>query len=284
MNPRNWDLKWIAAFAAAAVVGADGVVVLLSVLVGDDGQATAGEVTPTVLPAATEVEGSPAPLGTAPAVTPEPTEATATPAAVTLAVPHYPVQIPTVPPGLRLAPKRPCPDTWWRISDDVLNYSMCIPPDWGILDERAGDRSTARTVHAQGLKILSPEGFPYPVGVPLDKLLQDPEIDLIWMPVGVVPPGSTIECDPKPRAAIGPLPAVECQSRFNYTDWGDTDYRADGNMVAISIIIPLPDPEGGPAGSRAGYGLMISVVGSDKAIEIHSNTISQILNSVEGQP
>jgi hypothetical protein len=284
MNPRRWNLKWVAAFVTAAAVGAIGVVVVLTVMGGGDGQATAGETTATVSPDKTEAEGTPTPLDTAPAGTPGATEATATPGAIRPVVPHYPLQIPTVPAGLTLAPKRPCPDKWQRISDDVLNYSMCIPPDWGILDERTGDRSTARTVHAQGLKILSPEGFPYPIGTPLDKPLQDPEKNLVYMTLGSAPPGSSIPCHVESRSSLGQFPAAQCQLRFNFTDWGDPDYRSDGTMVATEIIVPLANPEPGPGGDRTGYGLLIGMTGSEKAMEVHDDTISEILNTFEGQP
>jgi len=284
MNPRTWNLKWIAAFAMTAVVGAVGVVVVLTVMGGDDGQATAGETTPTVLPVATEAEETPAPLDTVPASTPATTETTGTPGAVRPVVPHYQLDIPTIPPGLTVAPKRPCPNEWQRISDDVLNYSMCIPPDWGSLDEKTGDRSTELTDHARGLKILSGDGFPYPIGTPVYEVLGDTDKNLVYMTLGAAPPGSSIPCHVEPRSSLGQFSASQCQLRFDFTKWGDPDYRSDGAMVGTEIIVPLPNPEPGLGGSRTGYGLLIGMTAGEKAMEVHSDTISEILSTFEGQP
>jgi hypothetical protein len=256
-------LKWVAAFAVAALVGVIGVIVVLSVMGGGE-QATAQPTTPTVPPTATGAPG--------------------TPAATRPARQEHPVQIPTLPPSPALTGKQPCPDKWQRISDDVLNYSICIPPDWGVLNEETGGRSTGLTVHAQSVKILSPEGFPYPAGVPLYRALADPSTNLVYMALGSAPPGSSIACDVKPRAPLGSLPAAECQARFNYTDLGDQDYRPDGTMIETDVVVPLPNPQAGLGGPRTGYGLLIGIAGSEKAMQVHGETISQILDTVEGQP
>ncbi len=275
MRLGTWNLKWVVAFLVATAVGAAGVIVVLSVMKGGSepatAQPTAGE---TATPAAT-------PSGT---LTPGQAQPTQTPESVRPAAPYYPLHIPAAPALSSLAPKRACPDGWQRISDDVLNYSICIPSDWGILDESTGQRSTQLLVHEEDLKILSSEGFPNPIGQPLDKPLQDPTKDMIYMAVDPVPPDSGIACDAQPRAPLGSLPAVQCEFRFNYTSYGDADYRADGNMVETDTVVALPNPQPGPVGSQTGYGLFIAVVGSDRAVQVHGDTISQILNSIEGQP
>ena len=273
------NLKWVAAFAGAAVVGAVGVVLVLTLMRGGDEQATAQPDSATATPLATLLPGT-----VEATVTPGATEAAGTPRPTKPAAPDYPLHIPTLPAGLTLGEKRPCPDKWQRISEDVLNYSICIPPDWGILDYETGERSTELTIHGRDFKILSSEGFPYPVGVPLHKILQDPSISLIYVALSPTPPGSNITCDAKPRAQLGSLPAVQCQFKFNYTEYGDVDYRPDGSMVEIDTVVPLPSPEPSTVGPRTGYGLFIGIVGSEKAMQLHSETISQILDTVEGQP
>jgi hypothetical protein len=202
--------------------------------------------------------------------------------------PDYPAEIPTVPSGFTTGEKRPCPEKWQRVSDDVLNYSLCIPPDWGILDYKTGERSTQLARHDEDLKILSPDGFPYPVGVPFEKLFQDPDINLIWIQLAPSSPGADIACDAKPRAPLGSLPAVQCEYRFNYTNdpdpRNDIEYRADGTMVGINVILPLPNQEPDPVAPTIRFGLHIAIVGSEKAMEAYGDTISQILDTVEGQP
>jgi hypothetical protein len=268
MNLKALNLKWALAFAAAAVVGAMGVVLVLALMRGGDEQATAQPATPTTPPVATEAGGTPVP--------------TWPPS------PRYVAEIPSVPTGFTVAEKRSCPDGWQRVSDDVLNYSLCIPPDWGILDYETGERSKELTVHGHGFKILSPEGFPYPAEVPLDKLLQDPDMNLIWIQLAHSSPGTKIACDAKPRAPLGALPAVECEYRFNYTNdpdpRHDIEYRPDGGMIGINIILPMPNQEPDPVDPKIRFGLHIAVVGSEKAMQVHGDTISQILDSVEGQP
>jgi hypothetical protein len=274
MNPRTWNLKWVAAFAAAALVGAVGVIAVLTVMGGDDGQATAeqtGETTPTVEPALSTAEP---PLSG----TDEPTPSAMEP------YPYYPRQIPTLAPGYVVPEKRACPDRWQRVSNDLLNYSLCLPSDWGILDEETGERSTKLATRELTTKLLSPEGFPYPVGVPLDKLLQDPGSNLIWIQLSTASPNAGMACDAEPRPPLGSLPAVGCEVRFNYSDSGRQDFRSDGRMIEIDIVAPLPNSELDPVTSTARFGLHVAVVGSESAMEAHGKTLSQILDSLEGQP
>jgi hypothetical protein len=279
MNLKSLNLKWALAFAGAAVVGVVGVVLVLTLMRGGDDHAAAQPDSATATPLATLPPGT-----VETTVPPGATEAAATPG-LTRPVPTvYPIHVPTLPPSLTLTEKRPCPDKWQRISDVVLNYSICIPPDWGILDGRTGDRLTILVVHDQALKVLSPEGFPYPLSVSLYDSLQDPDMNLIYMALSPVPLGTYIPCDAKPLVSQGPLPTVGCQFRFNYTDQGDADYRPDGTMVEIERVVPLPNPEPGLGGPRTGWGLSIGVVGSEKAMQVHGDTISQILDTVEGQP
>jgi hypothetical protein len=263
MNLKALNLKWTLAFLAAAAAGVVGVVLVLTLTGGRDERVGAEETTPPVPPVATQVE-------TPAVVRPRPT--------------YYPLPVPTLPSGFTLAPKRSCPERWQRISDDVLNYSICIPPDWGILDEKTGGRSTEFTDHARGLKILSGEGFPYPIGTPLYEVLGETDKNLVYMTLGAAPPGSSIPCHVEPRSSLGQFPASQCQLRFNFTNWGDPDYRSDGAMVETEIIVRLPNPEAGLGGPRTGYGLLIGMTASEKAMEVHGDTISEILSTFEGQP
>lgn len=212
--------------------------------------------------------------------TAEPSIAMATPAVARPVPTEYPLHIPPIPAGFALPPKRPCPDGWQRVSDDVLNYSICIPADWGILDEKTGEPSKDLTDQGHGLKILSADGFPNPVGQSIDRALQDPTRNVIYIATGSASasPNSYIACDAQPRAPLGSLPAVQCQFRFNYSR-GDADQRPDGNMVETDMIVVLPDAKSG-----VGDGVFIAVAGSQRAVQVHADTISQILDTVEGQP
>jgi hypothetical protein len=285
MNLKALNLKWTLAFAGAAAVGVVGVVLVLTLMRGGDDHAAAQPDSTTATPLATlpagTAEATAPPRGTVP---PGATEAAGTPVAARSPYPYYPREIPTLAPGLTLTGKRPCPEGWQRVSNDALNYSICIPPDWGVLNEGTGGRSTTLTIPADTVKILSPEGFPRPVGVPLYESLQNPDMNLIFIQLSVASPNAGMACDAKPRAPLGSLPAVGCQARFDYTDWGDANYRPDGTMVGTDIVVPLPNPKPDPVDPTIRFGLHIAIVGSEKAMQVHGETISQILDTVEGQP
>ncbi len=295
MNLKAFNPKWTLAFAGAVVVGAVGVVLVLTLMGGGgDEQATAQPAaTPTPMPRATH---PPAPTGV--------TEATATSGTTGLPFPTYPVRVPTVPPDFTLPEKRPCPEGWRRLSDDEASYSFCLPPGWGFLDPGSSEPSTRTIMHWESAAILSPEAFPYPYVASEEKgyrdLIRDSEKNIIYMQL--LPfwadQQDTIHmtCSAEPSGLAGVLPSERCENRLDMPAGTPSAVAMPdpaGRWKRLFVVVPLPTTEGQPSLKRSGlptpeggyfFGLGIVFEGRSEAFVHYQDVIMQILDTLEGQP
>ena len=294
MNLKSLNLKWTLAFAGAVVVGAVGVVLVLTLTRGSDDHATAQSDSATATPLATlpseTVEAT---------VPPGPAEGTATPITpgpYKPELPSYPVVIPTLPPGLTLNGKRPCPDGWGRISDDMANYSICVPPGWGMPDPNTGQPVSEAVLHYDSVLIFSPEAFPYPVGKGTEARL-DPEANFLQIELFAFTSDTTVggACEAKPGGSVAGLPAATCEYRFDPVPYWDQSVASpSGKWTGLLMFVPLPGAKppvgpGGqpfptPKGGPYSIGLGISVGARNQVMDRYRDVVSQILDTLEVTP
>jgi hypothetical protein len=287
MNPKPLNLKWALAFMGATAVGAAGVVLVLALTGGRNDRAVAQPAEPSATPLSTP--------------------ATLTPRDTVLGGPTippaegFPVVVPTLPKGFTQGEKRACAEGWRRISDDMANYSFCLPPGWAMVDYETGQPRVNPIIHWESAAILSPEGFPYPHVGSYEKgvrdLIRDSADNVIWMqllPFWSRENGQTMSCEPKPARMIGSLPSARCENTFNIpagTDWAIPD--ANGRWGRLFVVVPLPEAQPPPGFESSPYptpeggysfGLGIIFEGRNEALDRYRDLILQIVDTLEGQP
>lgn len=292
MNLRALNLKWTLAFLAAAALGVVGVVLVLTLMGGGDEQATAQSDSATplaTLPSETSgATASPGPAaGTATPITP---------GAIKPELPSYPVVIPTLPPDFTLAEKGPCPDGWGRISDDMANYSICVPAGWGMPNPDTGEPMADVVLHYGEAHIYNPEAFPRPVGKAAEAPL-DPEADFLTIVLFPIRTDASLGggCEAKPGGSVAGLPAATCEYRFDPVPyWDQVAANPSGNWTARLMFVPLPGAKppvgpGGqplptPKGGPYSTGLGISVSARNEVMDRYRETVSDILATLQVMP
>ena len=293
MRLKALNLKWALAFAVAVVVGAAGVLVVLTLMGGSGDEQAAAQ------PAATPTSAThpAAPTGTAEAAVPAETTGTpTTPGPNKPELPSYPVVIPTLPPGFAFPEKRACPEEWGRISDDMANYSICVPPGWSMPNPDTGDPVADLVLHYGEAHIYSPEAFPRPVGKAADRPL-DPEADFLTSALFPIRTDTTLGggCQAEPGGSVAHLPAATCEYKFDPVPNSDEALHSPtGKWAARMMFIPLPGalppvgpgrqpfptPEGGPYST----GLGISVFARSEVMGRYQDVVSQILATLQVTP
>jgi len=280
MNLRTWNLKWVAAFAAAALVGAVGVVAALTVVGGGDNQATAGEdetrAIPTAKGAATDSPSTPGPS--------KPEQ------------PSYPAVIPTLPPDFTFPEKQECPLDWGQITDDMAGYSICVPPGWGVADPSTGERTANMVLHYGEAFIYSPEAFPRPLGKTAEAPLE-PQADFVTIALFPITTDTSVEggCETKPGDTVAGLPAVTCEYRFDPEPyWDQAIISPSGAWAGLRVFVPLPNakPPTGPDGQALptakgeppSAALGISVFARNEVMDGQRDTITEILATLQILP
>jgi hypothetical protein len=278
------NLKWTLAFAGAVLVGAAGVVLVLTLMGGggDEQAAAQPAATTTSVPLATH---PPEPTGTPEATGPSKPEP-----------PSYPVVIPTLPPDFAFPEKRSCPDGWGRISDDMANYSICVAPGWGMAKPDTGEPLVDVVLHYGEAYIYSPEAFPRPVGKVADRPL-DPEADFLTIALFPIRTDTTLGggCQAQPGGSLAGIPAATCEYKFDPVPSLDQSVHSpSGKWTARMTFIPLPGArpplgQGGqpvptPRGGPYVAGLGISVFAANDVMARYGEEVSQILATLEVTP
>lgn len=287
MNARALNLKWALAFAGAAVVGAIGVVLVLTLVGNGDKQAIAQPADPTATP-----------LATVPAVTPG---ATILARPTKPELPSFPVVVPALPKDFTPGAKRPCPEGWGQISDDMAVYSICVPPGWGIPDpDLATGAPVANAVlHYGEAYIFSPEAFPYPVGdeSKIAEKLGNPDADFLTIVLFPIRSDTTMGggCEAKLGGSVAGLPAATCEYRFDPVPyWNQAVADPSGNWISRLMFVPLPgakppvwpggQPVPTPKGGPYSTGLGISVFARNEVMDRYRDTVSEILSTLQVVP
>jgi len=294
MDPRKWDLKWVAAFAAAAVVGAIGVVVVLSVVGGHDDQATAQSSDATPVPAVTEA--APSQQVTEPAGESAATATAAAPGRNKPELPTYPAVVPTLPPDFTLPEKRPCPAGWGLVTDDMAGYSICVAPGWGMPDASTGEAMVNVVLHYGEAYIYSPEAFPRPLGNAAEAPV-DPEADFLTIVLFPIPADTAVEggCEAKPGGTVAGLPAATCEYRFDPVPyWDQAITSPSGKWTGLRAFVPLPSakpptgPDGqplpAPKGEPRSAGLGISAFARNEVMDRLRDRVAEILATLQILP
>ncbi len=297
MNLRALNIKWALALAAAAAIGAIGVVLVLTLMGGDEEETSVKSAAPTVTPSATRLATvTPAPTATAEATEPPaPTEM----AAVTPGCPEPPLRddlavIPAVPPGFNAGDMRPCPEGWSRMIDDVAKYTMCIPPGWGQPGPASGEPAVPPVVHYLAPFFLSPEAFPYPIGTP-GAVPAEP--DWLRISLTVLTSQSLVinMCEPELGVTIDSLPAATCEYKYDVIRCGTIppweQPNPAGRWSGLNVYVPLPnsgpvppDLEGVPLPRPTGSystGLYIRATALNEVMDRHRDLVWQILSTVQ---
>jgi len=288
MNLKSLNLKWALAFAAAAAVGVVGVVLVLT-LVGNGNEQAIAQPAESPLPTM-----SPAPMGT-----PEATDTLITPRPIKPELPSFPVVVPTLPKGLVTGEKRPCPEGWGRISDDMAVYSICVPPGWGIPDPdlATGEPVANAVLHYGEAYIFSPEAFPYPVGdeAKIGQKLGDPEADFVRVKLFPLTPDTTISgtCQAQLCATVADLPAAACEYRYD-REVGSRVPNPQGSWCGRQIFVSLPlakppvwpsgEPVPIPTDKPYSAVLGIIVLGRCEVVERYRSTLSEMLSTLQVVP
>ncbi len=296
MNLRAFNLKWALAFAGAVVVGAVGVVLVLALMGGEtDGRAAAQPAaTPTPMPLATHAADAAATVVTANPV--EPTTTSMTPGPTRQEPSSHAVVIPTVPPGFAFPERASCPDQWGMISDDMANYSVCVPPGWGVPDPSNGEAAVDVVLHYDWAYIYNPEAFPRPVGKAADRPV-DEDADFLTIVLFPVRSDMTIGggCQAEPGGILAGLPAAVCEYKFDRVpSLDDIIPGPSGAWTAQYAFVPLPgatppvglggQPLPTPEGGSFLTGLAISVSGRNEVMDRYQDVVSQILATLEVIP
>jgi hypothetical protein len=283
MNPRTWNLKWALAFAGAVVVGVLGVVLVLTLMRGGDDQATAQSDSATATP-----------LATLPPETVEATVAPTTPGSYKPPSTSYPIVVPTPPKGFTLGAKRPCPEGWGQISDDMAVYSICIPPGWGMPVPDSDAPVASAVLHYGNPEIYSPEAFPWLERdeIEVGKKIGNP--DAAFVRVILFPatwrtdtPAPTVSntCEAEQGASIAGLPAAACEYRYD-RDGGHVPNPL-GSWCGRLVFVSLPSakrPEGFSTDKPYSAVLGIIVAGRCEVVERYRSTLSEILSTLQVVP
>src|SRR4030042_4668784 len=185
-------------------------VLVLTLTRGSDDQATAQADSATATPLAgllpATAEATVPDGGTTTPITSKPTSES------------FPVVVPTPPIGFTPGAKRPCPEGWGQISDDMAVYSICVPPGWGIPDDTGAVLANA-VLHYGNPYIFSPEAFPWPVGdeAKIGEKLANPDADFVRVTVFPAMSDTTVSgtCEAKPGITVADLPATGCEYRYD---------------------------------------------------------------------
>jgi hypothetical protein len=281
MNLKSLNLKWTLAFAAAAVVGVLGVVLVLALTRGGDDHATAQSDSATATAEATvPAEGTAAPT---------------TPGAIKPTAEHFPIVVPTPPIGFTLAEKRPCPKGWGQISDDMAVYSICVPPGWGMPDPEPGASAPVANavLHYGNPEIYSPEAFPWlerderEIG----QKLSNPDADFVrvvlfpatWRTDTPAPTVSNT-CEAKQGATIAGLPAAACEYRYD-REVGSRVSNPQGSWCGRQIFVSLPSAKpSNPTDEPFSAVLGIIVAGRCEVVERYRSTLSEMLSTLQVVP
>ena len=258
----------------ATVVGAVGVVLVLTLMGDGDEQATVQPATPTA-------------EGTATPITPGPHKPE---------LPSYPVVVPALPPDFALPEKRPCPDGWGRISDDMAGYSICVPPGWGMPNPDTGEPMADVVLHYDEAYIYNPEAFPRPVGKAADRPL-DPEANFLLIGLFPITSDSTVggTCEAKLGGTVAGLPAATCEYRFDPVPyWDQSVANPSGKWRGQLMFVPLPgakppvlpggEPFPTPQGGWHPTVLGITVSGRNEVMDRYQDIVSQILGTLQVVP
>lgn len=293
INRKSLNLKWALAFAGAAVVGVLGVVLVLTLMGGGGEQATAQPPGSTSTPIATLRETVEATVTTAPTGT---TATPITPGQIKPELPSYPAVVPEIPKGFTLPEKRPCPEAWGRISDDMAGYSICVPPGWGMVNPNTGEPVSEAVLHYDSLVMFSPEAFPYPVGRGAQPWL-DPEANFLQLELFAIMSDSTVGggCEAKLSGSVAGLPAATCEYKFDPVPyWDQSVPNPSGAWTGLLMFIPLPgakppvgpggEPLAAPQGGWPPIGLGISVGARNEVMDQYRDVVSKILGTLEVMP
>ena len=258
-----------------------GVVLVLMLMRGGDEQATAQSDSATATPLA--------------ALPPETTEATTTPLAGPTRRPaeHFPIVVPTPPIGFTLGEKRPCPEGWGEISDDMAVYSICVPPGWGMPVPDSDAPVASAVLHYGNPEIYSPEAFPWlerdegAVG----QKLSNPDADfarVILFPATwrTDTPAPTVSntCEAKQGATIAGLPAAACEYRYD-REVGRRVPNPQGSWCGRLIFVSLPSAKpSNPTDEPFSAVLGIIVQGRCEVVERYRSTLSEMLSTLQVVP
>jgi len=210
---------------------------------------------------------------------------------------HFPVVVPTPPKGFTPPEKRPCPDGWGQISDDMAVYSICVPPGWGIPDPDSSAPVANVVLHYGNPEIFSPEAFPWleEGEREIGQKLSNPDADFVRVTLFPITPDTTVSdtCEANRGITVAGLPATGCEYRYD-REVGRRVPNPLGSWCGrqIFVSLPLARPPGGPSETPVPNStytpfsavLGIVVLGRCEVVERYQDTLSEMLDSLQVVP